>query len=98
MSEIFEKQIEKQKIKPPQMWNVIMLNDDFTTFEFVMACLIQIFNKTEQQAFMITQQIHESGKGIVGQYPKDIAETKKEYAMAFARQEKHPLNVTIEPN
>jgi ATP-dependent Clp protease adaptor protein ClpS len=95
MSEIFEKQKEKQKIKPPQMWNVVMLNDDFTTFEFVMACLMQIFNKTEQQAFKITQDIHNSGKGIVGQYPRDIAETKKEYALAFARQEEHPLHVEI---
>jgi ATP-dependent Clp protease adaptor protein ClpS len=96
MSEIFEKQIEKQKIKPPQMWNVIMLNDDFTPFDFVMACLMQIFNKSAQEAFKITQDIHNSGKGIVGQYPRDIAETKKEYAMAFARQEQHPLNVIIE--
>lgn len=96
MSEIFEKQTEKQKIKPPQMWNVIMFNDDFTTFEFVMACLVQIFNKSQQDAFKITETIHKSGKGIVGKYPRDIAETKKEYALAFARQEEHPLHVEIQ--
>lgn len=96
MSEIFEKQTEKQKIKPPQMWNVIMFNDDFTTFEFVMACLVQIFNKNPQDAFQITNTIHKSGKCVVGKYPRDIAETKKEYALAFARQEEHPLHVEIE--
>lgn len=96
MSELLDKQTIKQAIKPPKMWNVIFVNDDFTTFEFVMTCLMSIFNKTEEQAFSLTKAVHDSGKAIVGQYPKDIAETKQEMCIDFARANEYPLQVVIE--
>jgi len=96
MSEIVEKQTNKQAIKPPSMWNVLFLNDDFTTFEFVMALIIQVFNKTEEQAHLITKDIHEKGKGIVGTYTKEIAATKQTIAMDYAKKFGHPLQVVIE--
>lgn len=96
MSELLDKQTNKQAVKPPKMWNVVFVNDDFTTFEFVMVCLMCIFNKTEEQAFAITKAIHESGKGIVGQYSKDMAETKTQMAIEFAREREHPLHIEME--
>lgn len=96
MAEQLEKEVTKQKVEPPKMWNVVMYNDDFTTFEFVMGCLIYIFNKSEGEAAIITKAIHQKGKGIVGQYTKDIAYTKKEMAEGFARQQQHPLKIEVE--
>lgn len=98
MSETIEKQKEslKKAVKPPSMYNVIFFNDDFTTFEFVMTCLTYIFGKTDEQAFVITKQIHEQGKGVVGQYTKDIALTKQQLAIDFAKSMEYPLQVSIE--
>lgn len=97
MSEIIEKETIKQALKPPVMWNVVFINDDFTPFDFVIYCLIDIFAKTQEQAEMIASDIHTKGKGIVGQYSKDIAQTKQDDAVNFARSMEHPLNVQIEP-
>lgn len=96
MSEILDKQTNKQSVKTPAMWNVIMLNDDFTTFEFVMSILMGIFNKGQEEASVITKTIHDSGKAVIGQYSKDIAETKCEMAMMIAREEEFPLQVILE--
>lgn len=78
------------------MWNVIFLNDDFTTFEFVMALLMQVFNKSGEQAIMITKEVHEKGKGVVGTYTKEIALTKQTIAMDYAKQYEYPLQVIVE--
>lgn len=96
MSELIEKETLKQKVEPPKMWNVVMYNDDFTTFEFVVVCLGFVFHKTEVQAKQIAKDIHTKGKGIVGQYSYDIAETKKTMAEEFARQQDHPLKIEVE--
>ncbi len=96
MANLLEKQKEEQKVKPPIMWNVVFHNDDFTTFEFVIACLMYFFNKNAEQAFVLTKQVHEAGKAIIGTYPKDLAETKKELALDFAKEQEHPLNITLE--
>ena len=98
MSEIIEKETIKQNVKPPVMWNVVMINDEYTTFEFVLECLRIVFGKGEEQAFIITKAIHEQGKGIVGTYTKDIAVTKQIQAMEMAQREEHPLQVKVEPN
>lgn len=96
MSEQLDKETIKQKIEPPRMWNVVMYNDDYTPFEFVIACLMYVFGKTESQANKITRDIHEKGKGIVGQYTHEIAETKKIMAEGFAQEQQHPLKCEIE--
>lgn len=96
MSELLEKQTNKQQIKPPAKWNVVFVNDDFTTFEFVVICLMAVFNKSEEEAFALTRKVHEAGKAIITQLPKDIAETKREMAIALARSQEHPLVVDLE--
>jgi ATP-dependent Clp protease adaptor protein ClpS len=96
MSEIFEKETLKQAVKPPSMWNVVFVNDDFTTMEFVMECLIYVFSKTESQAATVMLAVHQTGKGVVGQYTKDIAITKQTMAIEFARMNEHPLQILLE--
>lgn len=96
MYEFIEKQESKQELKPPAMWNVIVLNDDFTPMEFVVICLMTIFNKTQEQAIRIMLNIHEQGKGIAGTYTHDIALTKQAAALDFAKSNGHPLLLTVE--
>lgn len=96
MSEQLEKETTKQKVEPPKMWNVVMYNDDYTPFDFVIACLMYIFNKSESQAGKIAMDIHQKGKGIVGQYTYELAETKKAMAEGFAQEQQHPLKIEIE--
>jgi ATP-dependent Clp protease adaptor protein ClpS len=96
MSELLDKQTNKQAIKPPSVWNVVFINDDFTPMDFVMYCCMTIFGKTEEQAYQLTMAVHESGKGIAGQYPRDIAETKQQMCLELARLNEHPFQVRLE--
>jgi ATP-dependent Clp protease adaptor protein ClpS len=90
--------LEKTRIKlaKPKRYHVILLNDDFTTFEFVIAVLVQIFNQSTEQAFGLTMKIHESGRGIAGTYGYEIADQKRTDAMNLARQNGYPLEVILE--
>jgi ATP-dependent Clp protease adaptor protein ClpS len=97
MSELIEKETTKQAVKPPSMWQVVLLNDDYTTVEFVIDCLIYVFNKSEDEAARITMDVHKKGKGIVGRYTKDIALTKQSDAQNYAKSQGHPLQVLAEP-
>ena len=96
MSELIEKETTKQKVEPPKMWNVVMYNDDYTPFDFVIGCLMYVFSKSESQASKIARDIHEKGRGVVGQFTREVAETKQAMAQAFAIQEEHPLKIEIE--
>ena len=87
---------EKLKLKEPEKYDVVFLNDDVTTVEFVIKVLMQIFHKTSDQATKITQHIHEKGKGVVGTYLYEIAEQKALETTHLARNSGHPLNVEIE--
>lgn len=96
MSEILEKEKVTLKVKPPKMWQVVFLNDDFTPFEFVMIILMTIFNKNQEQAWQITQKVHQEGKSVVGQYPYDIAQTKQQKAIDLARENEFPLQIELQ--
>ena len=87
---------EKIKIEEPSKYDVIFLNDEITTFEFVVKVLTQIFGKNTDQAIELTKQIHEQGKGIVGTYLHEIAEQKGIETTLLARQEGYPLQVKIQ--
>ena len=87
---------EKIKIEEPSKYDVIFLNDEITTFEFVVKVLTQIFGKTTDQAIELTKQIHEQGKGIVGTYLHEIAEQKGIETTLLARQEGYPLQVKVQ--
>ena len=86
---------EKVKLEEPGLWDVIFLNDNITTMEFVTKVLKQIFNKTQEQAENITKKIHDNGQGIVGSYVHEVAEQKGIETTLLARQENFPLQVKV---
>jgi ATP-dependent Clp protease adaptor protein ClpS len=86
-----------QKTKPPQMYQVVMLNDDYTPMEFVVVVIQEFFNKDRETATQIMLKIHLDGKGICGVYSRDIAATKVEQVQEAARQAGHPLQCVSEP-
>ena len=86
----------KNKIQKPKRHKVILLNDDFTPMEFVIVQLMQIFNKSESDAYRITMDIHEKEKGIAGVYSKDIAITKMKELNNIAELNKFPLTSITE--
>lgn len=90
--------IEKSKIKTkkPTHYKVIMYNDDYTTMEFVIYILVNIFNKKLEEANKIMLDVHQRGIGIAGIYPYDIAVTKVSTAMATSEKEGFPFKLTIE--
>lgn len=96
MEQILDKQKAKQKVSPPKKWKVIFLNDDFTPMDFVIVALVQIFNKSNEEAYKLMMDVHEKGRGIAGIYPKDVAQTKQTHTIDFARQNEFPLQVIIE--
>jgi len=83
-------------ITEPKKWKVIVLNDDHTPIDFVIAMLIDIFNHTISSATNITMQVHEEGSGIAGLYDFEIAETKTIEATKMARENGFPLQLKIE--
>lgn len=87
----------KQKLKPPPMYAVVMLNDDFTPMDFVVAVLVNMFRKSSDEAEAIMMDIHKKGKGIAGIFTKDIAETKVRQVNSVAQQQKHPFLCQVEP-
>ncbi|MEG0774695.1 ATP-dependent Clp protease adaptor ClpS [Clostridium sp.] len=86
----------KVKVKKPKHYNVIMHNDDFTTMEFVVDVLVNIFNKKMEEANKIMIDVHQKGKGIAGVYPYDIAVSKASTAMSLAKEEGFPFKLSVE--
>ena len=86
---------EKTKLEEPDKYQVIFLNDNITTQEFVIKVLKQIFNKTREDAVKITTYIQENGEGIVGTYVHEVAEQKGIETTLIARQEGFPLQVKV---
>ncbi|MBF96620.1 MAG: ATP-dependent Clp protease adapter protein ClpS [Alphaproteobacteria bacterium MarineAlpha9_Bin4] len=87
---------EKVKLKKPNMYAVVMLNDDYTPMEFVIYVLQSIFKKNYEDAKKIMLLIHNEGKGICGVFPLDIAETKANQVVEFARINQHPLECKVQ--
>ena len=90
------KEKNQAKIKEPKRFNVIMINDDFTTMEFVVGVLVDIFHKDQVSAEAIMLNVHKNGKAVVGKYPYDIAVTKVNAALSRAKSEGFPFRMTIE--
>lgn len=87
---------EKVKVKVPKRYKVIMHNDDFTSMEFVVYVLVNIFKKENNEAVEIMLQVHKGGKAVVGVYSYDIAKTKVETTLALARKEGYPFKVELQ--
>lgn len=80
----------------PDTYQVLMLNDDFTTMEFVVLVLTRVFRHSVQRAEQLMMQIHQQGHAVVGQYTLDIAQTKVAKVMRMAKDEGYPLRLKIE--
>ncbi len=91
-------ELERNQTKPPRQYKVLLLNDDFTTMDFVIEVLKKFFAKTQEQATQIMLKIHNEGSAVCGVYSKDIAETKVMQVMEFAAQHGHPLRCHMEEN
>jgi ATP-dependent Clp protease adaptor protein ClpS len=87
---------QKKKLKPPPMFQVFLLNDDYTPMEFVVAIIQEYFSKDRETATQIMLKVHRDGKGMCGIYPKDIASTKVELVLTHARKAGHPLQCVME--
>jgi ATP-dependent Clp protease adaptor protein ClpS len=86
-----------QKTKPPQMYQVVMLNDDYTPMEFVVVVIQEFFSKDRETATQIMLKIHLDGRGVCGVYSKDVAATKVDQVLEAAKQSGHPLQCVSEP-
>ncbi|MBU6259512.1 MAG: ATP-dependent Clp protease adapter ClpS [Burkholderiales bacterium] len=84
------------RTKPPQLYQVVMLNDDYTPMEFVVMVLQQYFQRDPDTATLIMLKIHHEGRGICGVYTKDVAATKVELVLSAARRDGHPLQCIME--
>jgi ATP-dependent Clp protease adaptor protein ClpS len=90
-----EQEAEPQ-LKEPSLFQVVMHNDDYTPMEFVVAVLEAFFYMDSMKAARMMQQIHVTGKAICGVFTKDVAETKAELVVDYARRHEHPLLCSIE--
>src|SRR5438876_3659262 len=84
------------KKQEPTMFKVVLLNDDYTTMEFVVQVLESVFQRSPAEAFRIMMHVHQNGRGIAGVYPFEVAETKVETVTALARSAEFPLRAAIE--
>ena len=86
----------RAKTQKPPLYKVLLLNDDYTPMEFVVAVLERFFGMSHAQAFEIMLTVHKKGLAVVGVFSHEIAETKVAQVMDFARRHEHPLQCTME--
>lgn len=95
--DLIDKQKEKQKVKPPSKYQVVLYNDDFTPMELVVMILIDVFRHNAEKSYQIMMNVHEKGRGIAGgPYSREIAETKSEKCIQIARGLGYPLKAVAE--
>jgi len=87
----------RQETKKPELFKVFLLNDDYTTMDFVVDVLESIFHKQPAEAFRIMMMVHTQGKGLCGMYPHEVAETKVDTVVERAREHGFPLRAAMEP-
>jgi len=96
MSQFEHELSEDIELKKPKMYKVMLLNDDYTSMEFVVTTLMNIFHKSEEDAYAITMSIHNNGSGLCGVYTHEIAETKVAQVLNSAKKSKFPLRAVME--
>ena len=89
---------EKSELKVPPLYKIVLLNDDFTTMDFVVEVLKMFFAMNEEQAIQVMLKVHTEGAAVCGVYPSDIANTKVNQVVEFARSNQHPLQCIMEEN
>lgn len=88
--------VQQERLAPPPMYRVLLLNDDFTPMDFVVHLLQAFFHMSEEQAMQVMLKVHTEGSAVCGVYPYDIAATKVEQVTAWARQHQYPLACVME--
>jgi len=91
-------EIDRPRLKRPPLYRVLLLNDDYTTMEFVVLVLTTVFHHSEEKATEIMLHVHQKGAGICGIYTREVAESKVEQVKQLAEQHQHPLQCTMEPD
>lgn len=86
----------KPKLKKPPLYNVVLLNDDYTPMEFVVHVLEQFFSLDRENAVRVMLHVHTQGKGVCGTFTREIAETKVALVNDYSRENQHPLLCTME--
>lgn len=87
----------RHETKKPDLYKVLLLNDDYTTMDFVVEILETVFHKSPAEAYRIMMAVHTQGKGLCGVYPFEVAETKVETVVELARDNGFPLRASMEP-
>ena len=87
----------ERRIAKPKMWKVLLHNDHYTTREFVVAVLVDVFHKSETDAVQVMLHVHQKGVGVAGLYPREVAEMKVHKTIQLARAHEYPLECTMEP-
>ncbi|NYT24211.1 ATP-dependent Clp protease adapter ClpS [Alcaligenaceae bacterium] len=85
------------RLAPPPMYQVVLLNDDYTPMDFVIVVVQHVFGKSLEEASRIMLKVHHEGRGVVGVYTRDIAATRVESVIQLARMNQHPLQCIMEP-
>ena len=87
---------EKAKVKPPPLFKVMLLNDDYTPMDFVVVVLQTVFAMSREKATQVMLQVHREGMGVCGTYTREVASAKVEQVRDIARKHQHPLQCTME--
>ena len=87
---------KKTKLKPPPLFKVMLLNDDYTPMEFVVVVLQKFFAMSREQATQVMLKVHREGMGVCGTYTREVASAKVEQVINIARKHQHPLQCTME--
>jgi ATP-dependent Clp protease adaptor protein ClpS len=90
-------ELARDQVAEPDMYRVVLHNDDYTAMEFVVEVLMKVFHQSMEEATHIMLDVHTKGRGTVGTYTYDIANTKVSTVLDMARQQEYPLRCTIEP-
>jgi ATP-dependent Clp protease adaptor protein ClpS len=87
---------EKTRLQAPRLYRVMLLNDDYTTMDFVVKVIVAVFHRSASEATRIMLDVHRKGRGVVGTYTRDIAMTKVAQVHELARENEFPLRATAE--
>jgi len=89
---------KRTKTKPPSMFTVLLLNDDYTPMDFVVGVLQRFFSLSRESATQVMLKVHRDGMGVCGIFPRDVAATKVEQVKSYSKQHLHPLQCVMEEN
>jgi ATP-dependent Clp protease adaptor protein ClpS len=89
-------EVQKTRLKPPPLYKVILLNDDYTPMDFVVVVLQTVFAMSREKATQVMLQIHREGMGVCGTYTREVAAAKVDQVLDIARRHQHPLQCTME--